>query len=33
MRSKILAAIMAAALIGAAKPDPGWDRLKSLVGS
>ncbi len=33
MRSKILVAILAAALLGASTPNPGWDRMKSLVGA
>jgi hypothetical protein len=33
MRSKLLVAVMAVVVIAAAKPDPGWDRMKSLVGS
>jgi hypothetical protein len=33
MRSKLLVALFAAALLEASWPTPGWDRMKSLVGA
>ena len=31
--SKLLVGVLAAALLGASKPTPGWDSMKSLVGT